>query len=311
MPRASPSTPKKSRTESPASPSKVKIKFPPGINTRRKEWRQSLPTPWTLNANFRHPTGTWTILKAAAAKKYPILNDEDFKTLPYEQRMADTGNWAHLYSEGRVEDLALRKNNKLEVDLIIVEEGVEHRRERPRPQPWEIQPPLKIIDYTCPSEATVPDPEGIIWTPSKIDGPVTVADACRLYCIEPNDIQDLSACSPWIDLETVAKRAVTLHGGFHAHKDLLFRHRNAEEAALQAIVDRTHMGDDGISEFKFSTTTLKQMEEIQKLEEDAWMYEIPGSTSSRTKNQVAVFYPIKKVAMDGWMWEWCPFWEDF
>ncbi|KAK7038253.1 hypothetical protein R3P38DRAFT_2905273 [Favolaschia claudopus] len=160
----------------------------------------------------------------------------------------------------------------------------------PRTQPWKTQPPLKIMDYTCPPDAKVPDPERIIWTPTKMDGLVTVKDACRLYCIEPNDIRDLSAHSPWIniDLETVAKRAVAIHGGCHAHKDLLLQYRNAEEAALQAIVDRTHIADDGISDFKFSPTTQKQMEESEEFEADDWMYEVLGSLASRPKTRVAV-----------------------
>ncbi|KAK7038252.1 hypothetical protein R3P38DRAFT_2696886 [Favolaschia claudopus] len=329
MPRA----PKKTKTEDSTSPSKSQVKSKgkvksPGLKKRREEWKASLPPKWIPRADYKHPKGTRTIVKTKAAKKYP-LNDDEIGTLPYAQFPADNGYTMHLYSETQIMNLAVAKHRKLELDLVIdgliyhwysgsFEKGAVFsvslkNPPKPEPQPWDACPPLKIKDYTLPHKAEFPDPDSIIWTPSKISGPVTVKDACRLYGIEPNDIQDLSAHSPWIDLETVAKRAVTLHGGFYAHNALLSRHRNAEEAALQAIVDRTHRADYGISDFKLSPTTLKQMDEIQKLEEDAWMYEIPGTTSSRPKNRVAVLYPIEKVGMDdyGCMWEWFPLWEDF
>ena len=35
--------------------------------------------------------------------------------------------------------------------------------------------------------------------------------------LEPKDMEDLSAASPWIDVKTVAMRAVRIHGGFKAY----------------------------------------------------------------------------------------------
>ncbi|KAJ7772939.1 hypothetical protein DFH07DRAFT_937485 [Mycena maculata] len=164
-------------------------------------------------------------------------------------------------------------------------------------------PPLKIEDYTSPPDAATPDPEQIIWTPSKISGPVTVEDACRLYCITPDDIRDLSDYSCWIDLPTVAKRALTLHGGFHAHMELVRKRREEEEEMLfQDIPDSKTQK----SSFRFSPMILKQWVEFAR--EDSWDY---ASTASRMappvkQYRVAVFYPTQHCDEDNWRWEWLP-----
>ncbi|KAJ7706866.1 hypothetical protein B0H17DRAFT_1034694 [Mycena rosella] len=167
------------------------------------------------------------------------------------------------------------------------------------PQP----PPLKIQDYTCPPNAVTPDPEKITWMPYKISGPVTVADACRLYCIEPEDIQDLSQYSCWIDLPTVAKRALTLHGGFYAHKELVRKRRDEEEDALDREIPEA---DDRQSRFRFSPMIAKQWEER---DDDYGWYDTSSGPSKQ--HRVAAHYPISYICQDdyGCDWVWTPDWE--
>ncbi|KAF7364035.1 Poly(A) RNA polymerase cid14 [Mycena sanguinolenta] len=313
MPRATSSSPKKvGSTQSPTKATPTS----PGIKKRREEWNNSLPPLWVKQTNFRHPARTTTITKGDAKKKFK-LNDREIGTLPYEQAISEkTGYTMLLYSEREALNLAFREAAKLEVKLevngLIYHSGdadvcvvslknlpklpawMEHIR---NPQP----PPLKIAEYTSPSDAVKPDPEAITWTPTKLSGPVSVEDACRLYCIEPADIQDLSAHSKWIDLATVAKRAVTLHGGFYAHKELVFQRREAEQDALS---DSIRDAWKRKSHFQFSP--MARAEWTSDCGDD-WMYSSASGRSS-PPNRVAVFYPIEYICFDdyGCDWRWLP-----
>ncbi|KAJ7080434.1 hypothetical protein B0H15DRAFT_953618 [Mycena belliarum] len=180
------------------------------------------------------------------------------------------------------------------------------------PQP----PPLKIEAYNSPTNAATPDPEKIVWKPSKISGPVTVKDACRLYSITPHDIQDLLAHSKWIDLSTVAKRAVALHGGFSAHEELLHQRRDAEEKALYAQIRASnHIVTDlnSKSHFRFSPFIHKQW----TAPNDSYLYEPMhpglGGSAPPKQHRVAVLYPIKYVDQGdyGCEWQWMPDWGSF
>ncbi|KAJ7481044.1 hypothetical protein B0H11DRAFT_2193590 [Mycena galericulata] len=303
------------KTKSPGSPTKAPKLKPPGLRALQKEWKASLK-PWVKDPKFVHPDGTWTVSKTDAKKKFK-LDDDDLATLPCELRPSDQYLPMQLYSYNQLMDLAKRKCDKLrrqlEVDGLVyhyhsgssqsggvsivsianpppMPAWAEHIR---NPQP----PPLKILEYTTPVTAVTPDPENIIWTPSKISGPVTLGDACRLYCITPEDIRDLSAHSPWIDLATVAKRALTLHGGFFAHKELVLQRRSEEEDML----DRENMRK---SRFRFSAMVLKELE----VKNDDGLYDTVGGSSVQ-QDRVAVLYPIENVCMDdyGCEWEWMPY----
>ncbi|KAJ7772914.1 hypothetical protein DFH07DRAFT_767772 [Mycena maculata] len=219
--RATSGSPKKTS----ASPTKSKQPDSPGPRALQKEWNLSLK-PWVKDPKFVHPKGTKTVSKTDAKKTFK-LNDKEMATLPYESRPSDKYLPMQLYNYNHLMELAKRKCSKLAarprlastVSIAALPAWMEHMSNA---QP----PPLKLSDYSTPPNAVTPDPEKIIWTPSKISGPVTVNDACRLYCtdsstqITPADIRDLANHSPWIDLATVAKRAVALHGGFYAHKQL-------------------------------------------------------------------------------------------
>ncbi|KAJ7264870.1 hypothetical protein B0H12DRAFT_1101219 [Mycena haematopus] len=298
MPRATSSSPKKAGN----TPSPTKGATSPGIKKRREEWNKSLPPLWVKQTNFTHAPTARTITKTNAKKKYK-LNDREIGTLPHEQRTSDaTGYLMQLYNERQVEGLALRKSAKL---------GVKISKNPPKLPAWMEHivnpqpPPLIIAEYTCPPDAVKPDPEDITWKPSKLSGPVSVQDACRLYCIAPTDIQDLSTHSPWIDLVTVAKRALTLHGGFYAHEKLVLQRREAEEKALTESIPHAY---ERKSLFQFSP--MSQAEWDRDCEDD-WMYEVPGQPSPPTR--VAVFYHIAYKCLDdyGADWEWLPMWGDF
>ncbi|KAJ6501895.1 hypothetical protein C8R45DRAFT_1209566 [Mycena sanguinolenta] len=312
MPRATSASSPKKVVRTP-SPTKAKPASP-GIKKRREEWNDSLPALWAKQTTFRHPPRTRTITKTNA-KKMLKLNDREIGTLPYEQAISEkTGYPMLLYSEREALNLALRKSAKLgrelEVNGLLYQSGdadvcvvsfknppvpawMEHIA---NPQP----PPLKNTEYTSPSDAVKPDPEQITWTSRYLSGPVSVEDACRLYCIEPKDIQDLSAYSKWIDLETAAKRAVTLHGGFYAHKRLVYLHRLAEENTLTKSIEKAY---ERKSRFQFSSMVQAQWDSDRSHD---YIYEIPSRQPP--PNRVAVFYPIRyDTEWDhGCMWEWYP-----
>ncbi|KAJ7171916.1 hypothetical protein C8R46DRAFT_1084234 [Mycena filopes] len=300
MPRAqkgqSSSSPRK-----PKSPRATKVKGTdspksPGLKQLREAWNASLPEPWIPNENedFVHPEGISTEIKGEIAKKYK-LNPREIATLPYEQRLSRSGFMMHLYSKAQLSDLSSRKRAKLMLDPLPAPVSALRMPDWMEPM---LPPPLKIESYTCPPGAAKPDPEEITWTPRKLSGSVAVEDACRLYCITAEQIQDLSNASQWIDLGTVARRAVTLHGGFYAHEAIVRRARYEEERML------TEVGEDE-SRFRFSPLIHKQYDP----DIDSRLYD----PRPLPKNPVAVHYPIlyDTIWDHGGGSEWHPSWGSF
>ncbi|KAJ7137932.1 hypothetical protein C8R44DRAFT_339418 [Mycena epipterygia] len=321
MPRAASSSPKKAKP----SPTKAKPTSP-GIKQLRKEWKESLQ-PWVPQRGFTHPSGTTTVPKSDA-KKWFKLDDDDIATLPCEIHRRPPYKAALLYDYDQLMALAQRKcaelNKPLEVNGVVYQNytglsstggvSIVSLKNPPKLEAWEEHmlnpnpPPLKIEDYTCPPQAVKPDPEEITWTPDKISGPVTVEDACRLYCITPENIQDLSQHSKWIDLATVAKRAVALHGGFYAHEELLRLRRDNEEEMLTRTIPEAY---ERKSAFRFSPMILQQWKYLNK---DAALYDaLYAGMSKPPQHPVAVLYPISYFCNDdyGSDWQWAPYWGDF
>ncbi|KAJ7766624.1 hypothetical protein B0H16DRAFT_1882675 [Mycena metata] len=319
-------SPKKAQAKPYDSPSKAKTPKSPGT---KKQWKESLPQLWAQQPMFRHPSGTTTVSKVKAMKDYK-LNDREIGTLPYQLSTSNLkdGYSMRLYAADQLMDLVKQKCAKLEIplevgDLVYHSHSGSSRTgsvsvvslkntSRFRLEPWEehmlnknLEPPPRIIrDYISPQDAATADPAPITWTPSKISGAVEVKDACRLYCITPEQIQDLSEQSKWIDLETVAKCAVTLHGGFYAHEEYVGQCRDKEEKRLTREIDQA---DKRKSTFRFSPMIQAQWDAPP--DEDDWMYE----GRATPKNCVAVFYPIRYFSDDdyGCDWNWIPYWGDF
>ncbi|KAJ7154201.1 hypothetical protein C8R46DRAFT_1298034 [Mycena filopes] len=303
MPRAKKGEPSSS-TSKPKVPRATKVNLPakpPGIQQLKREWNASLPAPWAWHADFRHQT----VLKGKIAAEYKPLTPRDIRvaTLPYERCVSDkTGFIIHLYSAIQLSNLAARKRAKpmlpAPASAFTLPNWMEHML-HPNPPPLVIP----VENYTCPPGAAKPDPDEITWTPSRLSGSVAVKDACRLYCITPEDIKDLSDVSKWIDLGTVARRAVTLHGGFYAHEAIVLRARDEEERMLAKEIPEAWKHK---SRFRFSPLIHQQYAEPN---DDAYLYG-PGPPR---KNPVAVHYPIFYFSDDdyGCAWEWYPSWGDF
>ncbi|KAJ7143182.1 hypothetical protein C8R43DRAFT_1015815 [Mycena crocata] len=323
------------RTESSSLKKKKKSAGPTaetctGIQKLRKQWKDSLPPAWEPPKQrvFKHPEGTKIVHKSEAKKQFR-LDDQELATLRCEKvPRASYLRDAYAYSYKDLVDLAKRKSVKLGQALKI--EGIVYplhgggtsqtgeastasailhahsladyidHYENASP------PPLKSDVYTSPAQAATPDPHTIIWTPRKLMGPVTVDEACWLYCVTPEDIRDLSDHSPWIDVPTVAKRALTLHGGFYAHKELVYQRRMEEERALiTAKEDRTA--------FVFSPIICKQAAHLAKTSGKDMLYD-SATNSSTSLNAVAVLYPIKtRIFNENAVKtrEWMPYWGDF
>ncbi|KAF7331650.1 hypothetical protein MKEN_00044700 [Mycena kentingensis (nom. inval.)] len=290
----------------------------PGLRKRQAEWKQQLPSPWTVNEMFTHPPYTSTVATKAAKADYH-LTDEELRTLPHETRPSDHIQPMKLYSSDALFNLARDKSFYLKTPLVVC--GITYHTDpgpagtasgsvaaisiaKPKkelkwmederdPQP----PPLVVSKYEPPAEAENPDPPNIIWTSTQLPKVGSESDACRAYCVEPSEIADLVAASHWIHFETVSKRAVNLHGGFHAHRDFVKRRRNEEKQQLQKKYEGTY--DTEKSDFEWSPHVRQ-------------FHESCGSPRTDV-NRVAVHLPIERVCMDdyGTEWEWLPSWGYF
>ncbi|KAF7301259.1 hypothetical protein MIND_00690700 [Mycena indigotica] len=338
--RASPSSASPQKPES-----KNKKTKNTGINKRKKEWKELIACrgPRRIDGTFKHAAYTCTVTATNAVKHYHLTRDE-LATLPYESR--DSKNIKQhqfmrpmkLYSHEALFDLAREKSLFIGTPLIIgIEEYVgdpgpaaEGRptvtilrvklSDLPRwlriekdPQP----PPLKIPTYERVTSGEKPDPERICWKPSHVTNVVSVGDACRLYCIEPHVINDLAAASQWIDVETVARRAVTLHGGFHAHYDHVRQCREREEKELEAEYKARFPYDHGEwkSHFQWSTHMQQYSRWMEKQDDDFYYSGYYSGPSRNSRNVVAVLYPLYQVDFDGGDftsdWQWAPGWDEF
>jgi hypothetical protein len=142
-------------------------------------------------------------LTRTEAKKDFKLDDDDLNSLPCEFERRPPYRAVQLFAYGQLMNLAKRKCAKLEKELEVGgmiyhshsgtsqtgEVMLASLRNPPKLEAWMEHmlnpqpPPLKIEGYTCPPQASTPDPEKIIWTPSRISGAVSIEDACRLYCV--------------------------------------------------------------------------------------------------------------------------------
>ncbi|KAJ6490794.1 hypothetical protein C8R47DRAFT_1123579 [Mycena vitilis] len=296
-------------------PSVAPKKTNPATLTPRQGWKRSLPAPWPVQYRFKHPKGTRTVTKTDAKKIFkPRLDDADIATLPCEYEKRPPFKAVQHYAYEKVLDLAQRKalrlGKLLEIDSVNYRSGATQSLKL---QPWQEhmlrpQPPPSLLhDYTSPSDAAVPDPVDTTWTPSKISGAVSVEDACRLYCLNPKDIQDLSNVSPWIDLASAAKRALAIHGGYYAHRALVLQHRRQEEEMLSHETQGPVINENTAkSRFRFSKMIQQQWDAP---DDSSGMYE----GRKRLEHRVAVFYPIQYECMNdyGTEWEWLPSDTDF
>ena len=97
------------------------------------------------------------------------------------------------------------------------------------------------IEYLQPAPAVSTDPEDIIWTGELFNDNLQVDDACMMYLVsssflfgcrsshedgcslfqlERDQIEDLLETTSWLSPVTLARRALELHGGFHAHNNM-------------------------------------------------------------------------------------------
>lgn len=307
------------------SPKRSPVKNP-GIQKRRNEWRSTLK-PWVVDWSFKHKQGISTYGSTEAKQQFQ-LDEYDLKTLPYEKRpnpKDPTFNPTKLYAFTDLEKLTLDKAKALQLTEVKIaglivdvktytESGgtvfIGRPAKLPKLEAWQEhdhnhKPPAKVIkEYHPPKSPVQPDPPEIAWTPSYLTGPVDVADACRLYCLESDDIKDLAKVSKWIDLGTAARRALELHGGYYAHMDLVKKRRDAEIRQLDSI--KSHYTDDFKSVFRFSE--IVHQEWVQDRSDD-WMYD---TSTSKEVFRVAVHYPVHKETDDyGCSPKYVPAWGDF
>ncbi|KAL0571422.1 hypothetical protein V5O48_010538 [Marasmius crinis-equi] len=295
-----------------------------------KAWLASLPPSWEFDPKYRHPKGTKTTCLTYAKKTFQ-LTDREISTLPHRQMKNPHYEKYPMkrYSETDLWNLKARKCRALQMEMIVDGHHYPGAPFQSLPAALPSQKtsqvgassgsgndsggnaPRVIHEYHLLVPPQTPDPSKIYWKPGEIAGPVTVQDACRLYCvgapscfessrkltsyqITPLDIRDLSSVSPWIDLTTVAKRALELHGGFYAHREVVMRRRIEEERRLTA-------GNKTKSEFEWSP--LAPPEEFEE-EED--MNEDGDDMDTIMAYRVAVLYPIERTYNEDGTSQWSP-----
>ncbi|KZV71069.1 hypothetical protein PENSPDRAFT_752063 [Peniophora sp. CONT] len=213
--------------------------------SKKKLWDDRIKKrgEWIQDRKYKHQGHPFTFTKSKAleyAKQFePKLTERELLTLAYETRPNPIEGYraSHEYSVNDIDALIQEKALAL---------GVTVKAPQPPPPPppsddwWDpLHPPLIVPDYTPPENAHPddPSPEDIIWDGEHIrHRNILLQDACLLYCVNEDDLRDLARHSRWLDRETVAKRAVFLHGGFKRHNEIIVSRRKEAMEAYRAKV---------------------------------------------------------------------------
>ncbi|KAF7301263.1 ATP-dependent DNA helicase PIF1 [Mycena indigotica] len=280
----------------------------------------------------KHSPLTVTVDSTDARKTYHLTTDE-LATLPYESRpSANIGRHAFmqpmkLYNAKALYNLAREKSRVLNIPLRVRNPGSTAMATTISPSislpsnfpKWlnderNAQPrPLRISAYQ--RVADDPEMEKIRWRGSLVPHLVSLEDACWLYCIKPKDIADLRAISPWLDAQTVAQRAVTLHGGFYAHHDYVHRRRQEEEASLDEKYRGLHIVQDWRSDFTWSAHVSDYLDWVRvqnnSIDDSSRLYW--DRRTGEEEYTVAVLYPLEYGCDNdyGCGWQWYPEWDSF
>ncbi|KAL0566869.1 hypothetical protein V5O48_015134 [Marasmius crinis-equi] len=233
MPKA-PRTPRKTKSRtpksslSPESPSKKKSELKADWN----EWVEGHIWQPEQGTVFRFPSDTTTVTKTDAVKLdnvKPKLPPRDLDVLKHETRFNKAGRIMYLYSKEEVRDLIRRRADMCGYEV---------------PTP----PTIATIGFlNGPAEVIEPhidhsyvrvesDPVDIIWEGQHVwsGWHILFEDACILYNVEADVLEDLAVECRWLDIKTVAMRAVKAHGGVIAHNESIAQKRRA---AVKALVD--------------------------------------------------------------------------
>ncbi|KAJ8087176.1 hypothetical protein PM082_006004 [Marasmius tenuissimus] len=296
-----------------------------GIRAKRSQWKASLKT-WTVDPDYRVPGGSDNpdvICTKTQAKTVYGLDEHDLATIPHQTQENSSRK---IYPLKEVEYLSTLKKQALNCEgdsdgesddeKVKATQSSQSPKKRkkapefvpswrdhaffPQPPPMILKGPYKVI---CRPE--MPDPKEIEWRLGKIIGPISVSDACRLYVLRPEDIQDLVQNSMWIDSASAAKRALSLHGGYSAHRNLVKRTRRKEEARLE------REGKDR-SDFEWSPIVQEQLDwKNRDNTSEIPRWRMPEESDGPRKiNRVAVLYPIQKYQV-GTTLKWYPPRNDF
>ncbi|KAK7049374.1 hypothetical protein VNI00_005975 [Paramarasmius palmivorus] len=208
---------------------------------RRKEaWEDYVKeNQWSSNGeDYTHPNQLWTINKGNAMKlTKPQLKSEEVNTLPHEFHLLpalegeDFERPMKLYALGAVYDLAKLRATMLGVELQFASPGVSRYSK------------LGLVvkhKYTPPANASPedPSPDQILWKGEHLWGyAVNAKDACLTYCLHPGDISDLKSEYDWFDLQSVAVRALEIHGGLQRHNEMIIAKRKADIESIEKLIE--------------------------------------------------------------------------
>ncbi|EEB92499.1 hypothetical protein MPER_08979 [Moniliophthora perniciosa FA553] len=91
-----------------------------------------------------------------------------------------------------------------------------------------------------------PPPSQIIWMSEHLWGfGIGMADACLAYCLEPKDLKGLKAKCGWLDLQSVAVKALKVHGGLKGHNEIVLARRKADVDTIQELFRQKSSYDSG------------------------------------------------------------------
>ncbi|KAK7049373.1 hypothetical protein VNI00_005974 [Paramarasmius palmivorus] len=253
-----------------------------------------------------------TISKGRARKlTTPQLKPDELDTLPCEIRLIRPRGKTFdvqmkLYSLSEVLQLAKLRAQELGVELVWTAD-LKSRFNK-----------VGLVikhDYIsiAPDD---PAPNEIIWEGEDLwYFAVNVQDACLTYCaytnhtlfkLEPQDVSDLVSKHGWLDLQSVAIRALEIHGGLKRHNQMIINKRKADQKAIE---DKYYaVGYHDCQPLKPYSRDLEKM--LNDWNEDSWMYDTgrpaPRPTKEQRQRTVLQYGPVWKQCMDDygsdWMW---------
>ncbi|KAK7049372.1 hypothetical protein VNI00_005973 [Paramarasmius palmivorus] len=214
---------------------------------RKEEWQKYVTNnQWRGPTSYVHREGERTIAKTHATKlTKPQLKSDELCTLPHEIRpVRPTGKDfdvpMKLYSYSDVKRLAELRAQTLRIDLVWTAD-LESR--------WNESVLIRKREYTrvSPDDPSVNE---IIWKGEHLwSFGVNVDDACLTYCLEPYDVADLVSKNDWLDLKSVAVRALEIHEGLKRHNEIVVNKRKADKNTVEASYQSLKGYSRGLRQF--------------------------------------------------------------
>ncbi|KAG2003520.1 hypothetical protein CC2G_004116 [Coprinopsis cinerea AmutBmut pab1-1] len=247
MPKyTSTTTTKAARTAASTRPSKEDAKAKAAAKVDRKQaWEKHCKQNyWRVNYRFRQPSWIEATTAGCAAKLDGVssqLKKFELDTLPHEQGISKAGYSMKMYNPEDVRRLIREREAFFDLDqplpgrkttvsqtqapaLCVPKLEAAAPVEGPFAARLKAEGAVIRRDYKPPQGVSEDDPEpkDILWEGKNVWGNFGIEeeDACLLYCLKPKHLDPIRGTSVWFDLQTVAVRALEVHGGVRKHNEM-------------------------------------------------------------------------------------------